>query len=109
MVSRICSTSASVSWATRRSAGMPTLSVISLAFAGPMPWMYWSGMTTRLLVGMLTPAMRATVHLHVGGLGEAAGLLSARPVEAGPCAVVVQAKKARDDFSRSLRDDPAFC
>src|SRR3954449_2164969 len=60
MVSRIWSTSASVSWLTRRSGGMPTLSAISWAFCEPMPWMYWSAMTTRLLVGILTPAMRAT-------------------------------------------------
>src|SRR5579864_1997487 len=39
---------------------MPTLPTISRAFVGPMPWMYWSATTTRLLVGMLTPAIRAT-------------------------------------------------
>src|SRR5215217_6127411 len=60
MVSRIWSTSESVSWLTRRSGGMPTLSAISWAFREPMPWMYWSAITTRLLVGILTPAMRAT-------------------------------------------------
>src|SRR5262245_26557845 len=37
--------------------------MISLAFFGPIPWMYCNAITTRLLVGMLTPAMRATV-LH---------------------------------------------
>src|SRR6202042_1968522 len=26
----------------------------------PMPWMYWSAITTRLLVGIFTPAIRAT-------------------------------------------------
>src|ERR1700730_600644 len=35
--------------------------MISLAFLGPIPWIYCSAITTRLLVGMLTPAMRATV------------------------------------------------
>ena len=30
---------------------------------GPMPWMYCSAMTTRLLVGILTPAIRATSDL----------------------------------------------
>src|SRR5258708_6474114 len=39
---------------------MPTLDTISRAFAGPMPWMYCSAITTRLLVGILTPAIRAT-------------------------------------------------
>ena len=34
--------------------------MISLAFFWPMPWMYCSAMTTRLLVGRLTPAIRAT-------------------------------------------------
>src|SRR5262245_21498626 len=60
MTSRICSTSWSVSWATRRSSGIPTFAMISLAFLGPIPWIYCSAITTRLLVGMLTPAMRAT-------------------------------------------------
>src|SRR5262245_51788827 len=35
--------------------------MISLAFLGPMPWIYCKAITTRLFVGMLTPAMRATV------------------------------------------------
>src|ERR1700753_3617943 len=39
---------------------MPTLDTISRAFAGPIPWMYCSAITTRLLVGILTPAIRAT-------------------------------------------------
>src|SRR6185312_9525195 len=34
--------------------------MISAALFGPMPWMYWSAITTRLLVGILTPAIRAT-------------------------------------------------
>src|SRR5262249_17499422 len=36
--------------------------MISLAFFGPMPWIYCNAIMTRLLVGMLTPAMRATVN-----------------------------------------------
>src|SRR5262245_48675570 len=42
---------------------MWTFSMMSLAFFGPMPWMYWSAITTRLLVGMFTPAIRATACL----------------------------------------------
>src|SRR5215468_4006877 len=61
MTSRICSTSWSVSCDTRRASGIPTFVMISLAFLGPIPWIYCSAITTRLLVGMLTPAMRATV------------------------------------------------
>src|SRR5262245_10005064 len=61
MTSRICSTSWSVSWDTRRSSGIPTFSMISLAFEGPIPWIYCNAIITRLLVGILTPAMRATV------------------------------------------------
>ena len=53
-------TSASDSSLTRRLSGMFTFSMISRALVGPMPWMYCSAMTTRLLVGMLTPAIRAT-------------------------------------------------
>src|SRR5689334_2713241 len=34
--------------------------MISAAFFWPMPWIYWSAITTRLLVGILTPAIRAT-------------------------------------------------
>src|SRR5215469_3242452 len=60
MTSRICSTSWSVSCDTRRASGIPTFVMISLASLGPIPWMYCSAITTRLLVGMLTPAMRAT-------------------------------------------------
>src|SRR6266568_2481561 len=60
MTSRICSTSWSVSCDTRRASGIPTFVMISLAFLGPIPWIYCSAITTRLLVGMLTPAMRAT-------------------------------------------------
>src|SRR6516165_9379693 len=60
MTSRICSTSWSVSCDTRRASGIPTFVMISLAFLGPIPWIYCSAIMTRLLVGMLTPAMRAT-------------------------------------------------
>src|SRR5580704_8506123 len=45
---------------------MPTLCTISLALAWPMPWMYCSAITTRLLVGMLTPAIRATARSSPG-------------------------------------------
>src|SRR6202042_1458828 len=34
--------------------------MISAAFFWPMPWMYWSAIRTRLLVGIFTPAIRAT-------------------------------------------------
>src|ERR1700730_4108069 len=34
--------------------------MISAAFFWPMPWMYWSAISTRLLVGIFTPAIRAT-------------------------------------------------
>jgi hypothetical protein len=37
-----------------------TFSMISAAFFWPMPWMYWSAISTRLLVGIFTPAIRAT-------------------------------------------------
>src|ERR1700694_2724451 len=33
---------------------------MSAAFFWPMPWMYWSAIRTRLLVGIFTPAIRAT-------------------------------------------------
>src|SRR5262249_47862601 len=75
MTSRICSTSWSVSWDTRRSFGIPTFSMISLAFLGPIPWIYWSAMITRLLVGMLTPAMRATALTPVTGRGTCRPML----------------------------------
>jgi hypothetical protein len=38
---------------------MFTFSMISWAFRCPMPWMYCSAISTRLLVGILTPAIRA--------------------------------------------------
>src|ERR1700684_3976059 len=60
MTSRICSTSWSLSCDTRRSSGIFTFSMISAAFFWPMPWMYWSAISTRLLVGIFTPAIRAT-------------------------------------------------
>src|SRR5579863_10227472 len=67
MASRIWMTSASVKSLTRRSGGIPTFSVMSLANFGPIPWIYCSAITTRLLVGILTPAMRATsALLHSG-------------------------------------------
>src|SRR5262249_47877314 len=75
MTSRICSTSWSVSWDTRRSFGIPPFSMISLAFLGPIPWIYWSAMITRLLVGMLTPAMRATALTPVAGRGTCRPML----------------------------------
>src|ERR1700724_1020384 len=46
---------------------MCTFSMISCAFLAPMPWMYCSAITTRLLVGMLTPAIRATMAAPVAG------------------------------------------
>src|SRR5262245_58366603 len=55
----MCSTSWSVRSWTRRSGAIDSLLVISLALAWPMPWIYWSAITTRLLVGRLTPAIRA--------------------------------------------------
>src|SRR6266566_4384020 len=48
-------------------AGIPTLSMTSWALCGPMPWMYWSAITTRLLVGIFTPAIRATIFAPVAG------------------------------------------
>jgi hypothetical protein len=38
MASRICITSDSVSWLTRRSGGIATLAQICLAKLSPMPW-----------------------------------------------------------------------
>src|SRR5947209_9981431 len=63
---------------------MCTLSQISLAFEGPMPWMYWSATSTRLLVGILTPAIRAT-GLSMSAKPRLRGLSVPRPVEPGPC------------------------
>src|ERR1700735_3407753 len=60
MTSRICNTSWSLNCETRRSTGILTFSMISAAFLWPMPWMYWSAIRTRLLVGIFTPAIRAT-------------------------------------------------
>src|SRR5579872_471091 len=34
--------------------------MMSAACFWPMPWMYWSAISTRLLVGIFTPAIRAT-------------------------------------------------
>src|ERR1044072_5358578 len=63
----MCRTSWSVSCETRRSAGRLSVSMISLAFFWPIPWMYCSAITTRLLVGRLTPAIRATLLAPVAG------------------------------------------
>jgi hypothetical protein len=62
-----------VSWDTRRSWGIATFSMISLAFFGPIPWIYWRAMITRLLVGMFTPAMRATALISCCRLWKIAG------------------------------------
>ena len=53
---------------------MPTLLADVLANFGPMPWIYWSAMTTRFCVGIFTPAMRATSSPRYG----------AGPAEASP-------------------------
>src|SRR3954470_13409340 len=45
--------------------------MMSAAFFWPMPWMYWSAIRTRLLVGMFTPAIRATDFTPVAGPPEA--------------------------------------
>ena len=59
---------ASVSWDTRRSLGKSDfLHDLASLSAGPMPWMYCNAITTRLLVGILTPAMRATVLTPAAG------------------------------------------
>src|ERR1700759_1410131 len=41
--------------------------MMSAAFFWPMPWMYWSAISTRLLVGIFTPAIRATDFSPVAG------------------------------------------
>src|ERR1700722_5799505 len=41
--------------------------MISAAFFWPMPWMYCSAIRTRLLVGIFTPAIRATDFSPVAG------------------------------------------
>ena len=93
MVSRICSTSASVSWLTRRCSGMPAFSQTSLASFGPMPWMYWRAMTTRFCVGMLTPAMRATSVSQERRHRTSADI--ARRLDAGPNPVITHADRPR--------------
>src|ERR1700674_5853058 len=60
ITSRICNTSWSLNCDTRRSSGILTFSKISAAFFWPMPWMYWSAIRTRLLVGIFTPALPDT-------------------------------------------------
>src|SRR4051812_40954122 len=42
--------------------------MISAAFFWPMPWMYWSAIRTRLLVGIFTPAIRAKDFSPVAGI-----------------------------------------
>src|SRR5207245_11103393 len=56
----IWSTAWSLNWLARRSAGILAFCMIAAAFFWPMPWMYWSAISTRLLVGIFTPAIRAT-------------------------------------------------
>src|SRR5208282_4454309 len=61
--------------------------------------MYCNAMTTRLLVGMLTPAIRATAHAPFrrrDGLEADARRLKhpRRPVEAGPCQETAERKKS---------------
>src|SRR5690349_19172645 len=58
----------------RRDSSIPSLAAIFLAVVGPIPWIYVSATITRLLVGRLTPAIRATYFsmLH-RGLGPAGG------------------------------------
>src|SRR5262245_32013700 len=58
---------------------MWTFSTMSLAFCCPMPWMYWSAMTTRLFVGMFTPAIRATASLLFRPAPGGSGRLLCRP------------------------------
>src|SRR5262245_18126016 len=49
--------------------------MMSAAFLWPMTWMYWSAIRTRLLVGVFTPAIRATNFSPVtGAQGRASGL-----------------------------------
>src|SRR6266540_1090661 len=71
IISRMWSTSWSVSWDTRRASGSPIFSMISWALAGPMPWIYCNATTTRLLVGILTPAIRAKAVPPVAGRAPA--------------------------------------
>src|SRR4029450_7819667 len=68
----MCSTSWSVRSWTRRSAVIDSFVVISLALAGPMPWIYCSAITTRLLVGRLTPAIRAIYTILLSSTGQRA-------------------------------------
>src|SRR2546421_9078516 len=88
----MCSTSWSVSCDTRRSAGRLSFSMIWEAFFCPMPWMYCNAMTTRLLVGRLTPAIRATCLL----------LLPAAPA-VSPLPVCGENAKCRDETRPSAR------
>src|SRR5262245_32275330 len=55
---------------------MPSLSAIFFAVVAPIPWIYVSATITRLLVGRLTPAIRATyfsmLHRGLASAGEGA-------------------------------------
>src|SRR5437764_1630539 len=86
-------TSWSVSCDTRRSAGRFSFSMISPAFVWPMPWMYCSAITTRLLVGRLTPAIRATLSAPVAG----------RYRPSSPLPVSEENAKCHDDTRPSAR------
>src|SRR5476651_1823021 len=50
--------------------------MISAAFFWPMPWMYWSAIRTRLLVGIFTPAIRAKDFSPVADLSGPARVFS---------------------------------
>src|ERR1700692_1271670 len=52
--------------------------MISAAFFWPMPWMYWSAISTRLLVGIFTPAIRATDFSPVADPSRAGHFLLSR-------------------------------
>src|SRR3954462_2316000 len=67
--------------------------MISAAFFWPMPWMYWSAIRTRLLVGIFTPAIRATDFSPV-----------ADPSRTGPCSLLTRAGvRKREHDARPLR------
>src|SRR5579872_3270471 len=80
---------------------MPTLRTISFALVLPIPWMYCSATTTRLLVGMLTPAIRATRGLSWKPCTESANDASGpAPIRAGDpepsSALVAEAHRYRN-------------
>src|SRR3954449_11162792 len=67
--------------------------MISAAFFWPMPWMYWSAIRTRLLVGIFTPAIRATKFSPV-----------ADPSRTGPCFLLTRAGVRKHEHdARPLR------